>query len=476
MIPSLTIRRPAAPLSTLSKIFTRSWWPAPSDLGAERDLSFDSIIVVWQTVGVNQVSGRTEELSPEAGGLGYFPGLHTYATAHVFGGNLFGFGRNLLKHEWGHGILFYYNSTGASPKPAVDNHISENRYVQCITGTPYLLVDESAQEIPNSIYNNDSGFTHDYYSGTTAAADNPQQCLGITAAAWKTGGPVTKTGGTPAPPPWVPPTTLNAPTDLELVSLVGNRVTVSWSAPVDSIRPTGYVLEGGVSPGSVMGSVPILSTINAFTFVAPTGSFYIRLHALSGALKSDASDEIRIFVSVPSPPTAPRNLLGLADGSSLYLAWHNGAGPAPVAMALDVTGTITTSLTLPRAESFSFSDVPAGTYTVAVRAVDAAGRRSDASNSVTLTFPGTCAAPAPPTQLALTASGRVIQALWSLPPGGTAPAAYRLHVTGAYVGTIDVPGRSISGAVDPGTYSISVVAINPCGASAPTPPKTITVQ
>jgi hypothetical protein len=44
--------------------------------------------------------------------------------------------------------------------------------------------------IPNSIYNNESGFTHDYYSGTTATPDQPTRCLGITAAAWASGGPV----------------------------------------------------------------------------------------------------------------------------------------------------------------------------------------------------------------------------------------------------------------------------------------------
>jgi hypothetical protein len=64
-------------------------------------------------------------------------------------------------------------------------------YVNCFTGDPYILVDETdLNPIPNSIYNNYSGFTHDYYSGQTATADEPTRCLGINANAWASGGPV----------------------------------------------------------------------------------------------------------------------------------------------------------------------------------------------------------------------------------------------------------------------------------------------
>ena len=252
MRPTMTVRRRPT-LSTLSPI-SRSWWPSPPDIGADRDPAFDSIIVVWQTRGIDQLSGRVENLS-EFGGLGFATTdggvTQIYASTHVSGANLFGFSRNLLKHEWGHGILQYY--AGTSPMPVVDNHIGPARpYVQCMTGTSYLLVDETdALPLPNSIYNNDDGFTHDYYSGTTATPDQPARCLGITPPQWQAGGPVTKTGGSPAPPPWMAPMTLKPPAGLRVVSVVsnillGNTVTVSWDVASDSLRPTGYMLEGGI--------------------------------------------------------------------------------------------------------------------------------------------------------------------------------------------------------------------------------------
>ena len=482
MIPSITVRRPATPLSSLTLI-SRSWWPSPIDLGPDRDLSFDSIIVLWQTRGVDQFSGRMEDLSPEFGGLGglAFPCstnvCQTYATLSVFGSNLFGFGHNILKHEWGHGILFHFDRIGASPKPIVDNHIAPGGYVQCKTGTPYVYVDEPEDNpIPNSIYNNESGFHHDYYSGTTALPASPQQCLGITPAAWKAGGPVTKTGGTPAPPSWVPPTTLSSPEDLRVVSVVGNRVTIAWTAPRDSLRPTGYVLEGGSTPGAVVGSLATDMTRTTFSFAAPTGSFYVRVHALSGALKSGASNEIRIFVNVPAPPLPPTNLLGLADGSSLYLAWQNPVGGGVVAtIALDVAGPITTSLTLPTTEGFSYVGVPVGTYTFTVRAVNGQGS-SAASNPVTLTFPGICVAPETPAQFSVTNSGRFATVAWSPSADGAAPTGYTLLVTGSFAGAIPLNARSISATIAPGTYTLSVVATNPCGASSPTATKTLVIH
>jgi hypothetical protein len=121
-----------------------------------------------------------------------------------------------------------------------------------------------------------------------------------------------------------------------------------------------------------MGSEPANLTLTTLSFLAPTGTFYIRVHALSGAARSQASNEVRIFVNVPGPPPAPTNLLGLANGSFLQLAWRNpDGGGATSGIVLDVVGPVTTSLSLPPSESFSYSGVPAGTYTLAVRAVNA---------------------------------------------------------------------------------------------------------
>ena len=281
---------------------------------------------------------------------------------------------------------------------------------------------------------------------------------------------VTITVGAPGPIGLAPPR------NLITSCIVGNRVTIRWTAPASGVTPTGYVLEGGVSPGQILASVPTGSTATTFTVVAPTGAFYIRVHALAPGLKSMASNEIRIYVNVAALPSAPTNLLGFVNGSSLGLAWANTcAGGTPTGLILDMTGSLGTSINLPLSETFSSAGVPPGTYTMSVRAYNSTGA-SASSNSVTMTFPGACSgAPATPTNFSAVKTGNVISVSWSLPPSGPAPVGYSLIVTGAMVANLPVNGRSISGAVAPGTYILSVVATSPCGASAATAPATLTI-
>lgn len=271
------------------------------------------------------------------------------------------------------------------------------------------------------------------------------------------------------PPSLGPPTNLTA-------AIAGNTITLTWSAPTNSVTPTGYVLEGGVSPGEVLASIPTGSTATTFTFSAPTGAFYLRVHSVAGSTKSVASNEIRVFVNVPAPPSAPTNLLGLVNGSTLSLAWLNtAAGGAPAGLILDVTGSQTVSVIIPLSETFSFAGVPAGTYTFSLRAFNGTGS-SVASNAVTLTFPGACSGvPGTPANFVATRSGNVLSLSWLLPPSGPAPTGYSIIVSGAFNGSVPVSGRSISGAVGAGTYTLSVAGTNACGVGAASPTTTVTV-
>jgi hypothetical protein len=178
MIPELTIRYPDHALTQLDA-FGGAWWPSPANTASDRDPAFDSVIVIWDPRVVDQDTGTSYWLGAGAGltppmGVG-----QTYATI-IIEATSYGH-RNVFKHEWGHSILNYFDAAGTAPKPAVTNHALTNQYVHWPTGDNYVWLDETnANPIPNSIYNNESGFTHDYYSGTTATADQPARRLGIT--------------------------------------------------------------------------------------------------------------------------------------------------------------------------------------------------------------------------------------------------------------------------------------------------------
>lgn len=196
MLPSVTVRRVSQPLRSLSRVLD-GWWPAQGDVTMDLDPSFDSVIVIWEPRVRDQATGESLWIGAAAGltpdrGLG-----QTYVTMSVEYAGVNGH-RNVYKHEWGHSILSYFQALQVTSMPSVNNHAEPSQYVNCRGKPPYVWEDETnAAPIPNSIYSNSAGFTHDYYSGTVALASEPDRCLGIGPAAWAWGGPATHSGSQP---------------------------------------------------------------------------------------------------------------------------------------------------------------------------------------------------------------------------------------------------------------------------------------
>ena len=266
------------------------------------------------------------------------------------------------------------------------------------------------------------------------------------------------------------------PTGLFASSIIGNRLTLKWTPPTFGPAPTGYVIEGGISPGETLATVPVTGATPTITFDAPPGSFYLRVYTVAGATRSRSSGEIRVHINAPTAPSVPANLLGLASGSTVSLAWRNTfGGGMPTSLVLDVTGSLNTSLPLPMGDTFTFNGVPDGTYTFSLRAVNAVGT-SGPSSPVTLSFPATCTgAPQRPVGLVGSRNGAVISLAWEPAASGTAPTSYIVNVTGAATASVPTTARTVSGAVGPGTYSFRVVAVNACGSSAASTSTTVVI-
>ena len=266
------------------------------------------------------------------------------------------------------------------------------------------------------------------------------------------------------------------PSALQVVSVIGNRLTLRWTPPLLGPTPTGYVIEGGVSPGEVAGTVQAGVT-PLFAFDAPSGTFFIRVRTIAGTVQSAPSNEVTALVNVPAPPSAPEGLLGSVNGNALTLAWRNSfAGGAPTGLVLDVTGSLTTSMPLAVTDMLHFAGVPSGTYTLSLRAVNTVGS-SPPSTPVTLTFPSGCGAvPQPPVNFVAFKDGATIRLVWDPPASGEAPTGYVVHVSGSAAGSFATAARTMSGTVGAGTYILSVAATNPCGASTATPTQTVVVS
>lgn len=266
------------------------------------------------------------------------------------------------------------------------------------------------------------------------------------------------------------------PSELRVIGVSGNNVTLGWTPSPFGTTPTGYIVEGGLTPGALDGTVATNSTASVFTFTAPTGAFYLRVRSIAGTAQSAPSNEVLVTVNLPLVPAAPENLLGLVNGSTLALAWRNSfASGTPSGVVLDVSGDLTTSLPLGLTDTFSFASVPAGTYTFALRATNGVGS-SVASTPITLTFPGVCSgAPLPPTNFSATRVGNTITVAWNLPASGPAPTGFVLNVSGAFTGQFATTTRQMMGTVGAGSYTFTVVSTNACGSSSATAPVTVAV-
>lgn len=266
-----------------------------------------------------------------------------------------------------------------------------------------------------------------------------------------------------------------SPTNLRVLSVAGNAVRLAWSLPAAGGSLAGIQLEGGLTPGAVVGSV-MLSPLPEATLTLPSGTLYLRVRALAGGALSDTSNEISVKVGVPAPPAAPLSLLGLANGTDLSLLWKNSfSGGVPASAILNVSGAVNAALPLGNTESFQFSGVPPGTYTFSVIAQNGSGT-SAASNSVTLTFPSACSGvPQKVSNFVALWSGGTVFLTWDPPGSGAAPSGYIVTVTGAIAAAVPTGATTLSGVVPPGTYSLSVSAVNACGAGAATPSQTVVV-
>ncbi|EGX55793.1 hypothetical protein SZN_31124 [Streptomyces zinciresistens K42] len=186
-------------------------------------------------------------------------------------------------------------------------------------------------------------------------------------------GPVT--GDTQAP---------TAPSDLRLTEPATGQIRLNWSAASDDTGVTGYdVYANGQLRATVAGNVL------TYTDTQPAGvdiTYFVRAKDAAGNVSADSNSVTRKGSGGDTQaPTAPGNLAYTQSGSDVKLTWQASSDNVKVTgydvyangeLLRTVAGDLTT-----------YTDTPAATATVTyhVKARDAAGNVSGASNSVTRT-------------------------------------------------------------------------------------------
>ncbi|GAA0915057.1 hypothetical protein GCM10009560_09010 [Nonomuraea longicatena] len=198
------------------------------------------------------------------------------------------------------------------------------------------------------------------------------------AALWKV---VTGGGDTIAP---------SVPGNARSTGVTSNSVALAWNASTDNVGVTGYeVYRGTTLVTTVTGT-----THNDTGLTANTSYTYtIRARDAAGN-RSGASNAVTVSTSGGGgddliPPSVPGNARSTSVGStSVGLAWNASTDNVGVTGYEVYRGT--TLVTTEPGTSYTDSGLTANTsYTYTIRARDAAGNRSGASNAVTVTTTGT---------------------------------------------------------------------------------------
>jgi chitodextrinase len=218
---------------------------------------------------------------------------------------------------------------------------------------------------------------------TTTFADSPL-AVGRTFADPFTGMQITTKSVSPSGATvtvaFVPDTTLpSTPTDLTATAKSTSSIALAWTASTDNVGVAGYrILRGGVQIGTTT------STSYADTGLSPATAYTYQVVAYdaAGNVSPAAQASATTFTPDTQAPSAPANLKASVAKSGVSFSWTASTDNVAVTgyqilrngvVVKTVTGTTTTDK--PRR----------GTYTYTVKAYDAAGNVSGASNTVTVT-------------------------------------------------------------------------------------------
>jgi hypothetical protein len=169
---------------------------------------------------------------------------------------------------------------------------------------------------------------------------------------------------------------VNAPCQLPAASgltadVTGTTVTVAWAGT----NANSYRVEVGPLPGSSAYYDLDLGSATTVTASVAPGAYYVRVRGQNACGLGMPSNEVGLAVNVPA---APPDLRASVIGGNVTLRWTASAGPG-------VTGYVVVPGSAPGAfdlgsvnvgnvTTFTATGVPAGTYAVRVRAVNAAGQ------------------------------------------------------------------------------------------------------
>ena len=254
----------------------------------------------------------------------------------------------------------------------------------------------------------------------------------------------------------VPPTT----PVLSASATTQTSTTLNWTASTDNVAVAGYdVYQNGALRTSVTTTTLAVTGLTAAT----ANNFYVKAKDASGN-QSVASNTLTVTTLAALDTTAPTVPTTLAASGtttvSTTLSWNASTDNVGVtAYYIYQNGTYKTASAT---RSFTITGLTAGTtYSFTVKAIDAAGNLSAASNAASVTTTalptGDTTIPTTPTNLAASGTTQTTtQLAWTASTDNVGIATYSVYQNGAYIASSTTNAFSVTGLTANTAYSFTV--------------------
>jgi subtilisin family serine protease len=260
----------------------------------------------------------------------------------------------------------------------------------------------------------------------------------------------------------------------------GNNIGINWTPPTTGGAATSYNVLARLTPGGpLVANVPVGNVLSFNVNPAPNGTFIVSVRGSNAVGSGEESPGSTLRVPlVPPAPGAPSNLNVNVTVNQARFTWTPpSTGGTPSLYNLVASGTpggaAIAQLNFPApANVLDVRGIPAGTYFVRLRALNAGGG-GPFSNEVTVVV----APPGAPTLNPAVVSPGSVSLSW-IPGSGTATSFLiraRLSPGGPVIASLPVGSTGVTVPAPRGTYFVSVHGVNAVGIGPPSNQITVVV-
>jgi M6 family metalloprotease-like protein len=270
---------------------------------------------------------------------------------------------------------------------------------------------------------------------------------------------------TPVPPDTQAPA---APSSLSASNVATTTATLVWNPSTDNVGVTGYDV---LRAGSVVGSSTTTSATVSNLTPGTSYTFTVRARDAAGNL-SAVSNAVTVTTQPAqdtTPPTTPGDPTFSYLDLTVTLSWAPSRDEVGVAVYDIYYGSYYIG-SCPEPQITLIGFRPNVPYTFTLKARDAAGNVSPASNPVTVLLgmgQDTTPPTAPTNLVATSVTSSAIALRWTASTDDVGVVVYQVLVNGSVAATVVGPTATLTGLAPATSYAINVIALDAAGNRSP---------